>query len=74
MMYGGGMTPEARESRKNRSLLKTEGSGWDVGAAVRWLASEESRWVTGLILPIDAGVTAAVGTDIPKTAHVNAPR
>jgi len=74
MMYGGGMTPEAREARKNRSLLKTEGSGWDVGAAVRWLASEESRWVTGLILPIDAGVTAAVGTDIPKTAHVNAPR
>jgi len=68
------MTPEARESRKNRSLLKTEGSGWDIGAAVRWLASEESRWVTGLILPIDAGVTAAVGTDIPKTAHVNAPR
>jgi len=68
------MTPEAREARKNRSLLKTEGSGWDVGAAVRWLASEESRWVTGLILPIDAGVTAAVGTDIPKTAHVNAPR
>lgn len=68
------MTPEARESRKNRSLLKTEGSGWDVGAAVRWLASEESRWVTGLILPVDAGATAAVGTDIPKTAHVNAPR
>lgn len=72
MMYGTGMTPEARESRKNRSLLKTEGSGWDIGAAVRWLASEESRWVTGLILPIDAGVTAAVGTDVPKTAHVNA--
>lgn len=68
------MTPEARESRKNRSLLKTEGSGWDIGAAVRWLASEESRWVTGLILPIDAGVTAAVGTDVPKTAHVNAPK
>ena len=45
-----------------------------VGAAVRWLASEESRWVTGLILPVDAGATAAVGTDIPKSAHVNAPR
>lgn len=74
MMYGPGMTAEARESRKNRSLLKTEGSGWDIGAAVRWLASEESRWVTGLILPVDAGVTAAVGTDIPKSAHVNAPK
>lgn len=74
MMYGGGMAPEARESRKNRSLLKVEGTGWDVGAAVRWLASEEARWVTGLILPIDAGATAAVGTDIPKAAHVNAPK
>lgn len=47
MMYGSGMTAEARESRKNRSLLKTEGYGWDVGAAVRFLASEESRWITG---------------------------
>ncbi|KAK3644226.1 hypothetical protein LTR56_009763 [Elasticomyces elasticus] len=29
MMYGPGMSEEARESRKNRSLLKTEGTGWD---------------------------------------------
>ena len=47
MMYGPGMSEEARESRKNRSLLKVEGNGWDVGSAVRWLAGEESRWVTG---------------------------
>jgi NAD(P)-dependent dehydrogenase (short-subunit alcohol dehydrogenase family) len=47
MMYGGGMSEEARESRKQRSLLKTEGNGWDVGAAVRFLAGEESRWITG---------------------------
>ena len=33
MMYGGGMTPEAREARKNRSIMKTEGSGWDIGHA-----------------------------------------
>jgi len=30
MMYGPGMSEDARESRKNRSLLKTEGTGWDV--------------------------------------------
>ena len=47
MMYGGGMSEEARESRKNRSLLRTEGYGWDVGAAVRFLSGEESRWITG---------------------------
>jgi len=43
MMYGPGMTPEMREARKNRSLLKTEGNGWDTGAAVRFLAGNESR-------------------------------
>jgi len=50
MMYAGGMTDEAREARKNRSLLKTEGTGWDVGAAVRFLAGDEARWMTGMVL------------------------
>lgn len=49
MMYAGGMTEEAREARKNRSLLKTEGTGWDVGAAVRFLAGDEARWMTGML-------------------------
>ncbi|KAK5452931.1 hypothetical protein LTS15_007079 [Exophiala xenobiotica] len=73
MMYGGpsGMSEEAREARKNRSLLKTEGNGWDVGCAVRFLAGPESRWMTGVILPVDAGATAAVGTEIPRSASVN---
>ena len=49
MMYSGGMTEEAREARKNRSLLKTEGTGWDVGAAVRFLAGDEAIWMTRMI-------------------------
>lgn len=57
-----GMNPELRELRRNRSLLKTEGEGWDVGHAVVYLASDEARWVTGVILPVDAGVTSAVPT------------
>jgi len=60
MMYGPGMSVEARESRKNRSLLKTEGNGWDVGAAVRFLAGDEARWMTGVILPVDAGATVSL--------------
>lgn len=71
MMYGPGMTKEARESRKNRSLLKTEGYGWDVGAAVRFLAGEQARWMTGVALPVDAGATCSVGSELPKTASVN---
>ncbi|EXJ93148.1 hypothetical protein A1O3_01705 [Capronia epimyces CBS 606.96] len=73
MMYAGGrtMSEETRTARKNRSLLKTEGTGWDVACAVRFLAGPQARWITGVILPVDAGVTAAVGTDIPKSASVN---
>lgn len=50
MMYAGGMSDEARAARKNRSLLKTEGTGWDIGAAVRFLAGDEARWMTGMAL------------------------
>jgi NAD(P)-dependent dehydrogenase (short-subunit alcohol dehydrogenase family) len=58
MVYSRGMPPELREARRRRSLLKTEGTGWDVGNAVLYLVSEEARWVTGVILPVDAGATA----------------
>jgi NAD(P)-dependent dehydrogenase (short-subunit alcohol dehydrogenase family) len=47
MMYAAGMSEVEREARRERSLLKTEGNGWDVGAAVRFLASDQSRWMTG---------------------------
>ncbi|KAF2771621.1 NAD(P)-binding protein [Teratosphaeria nubilosa] len=67
MMYGPGMTPEARESRKNRSLLKVEGTGWDVGAAVRFLAGDEARWITGHILTVDAGATVRLMFDAELT-------
>lgn len=59
MVYAGGMTPEHREARRNRSLLKAEGEGWDVDNAVLYLASDEARWVTGIVLPVDAGASAA---------------
>jgi NAD(P)-dependent dehydrogenase (short-subunit alcohol dehydrogenase family) len=61
MVAGEGMSPELREARRNRSLLRTEGTGWDVGHGVLYLASDESRWVTGIVLPIDAGASAAIG-------------
>lgn len=53
------MSEEVRNARRSRSLLKTEGNGWDTGCAVRFLASDEARWMTGVILPVDAGSTAA---------------
>jgi NAD(P)-dependent dehydrogenase (short-subunit alcohol dehydrogenase family) len=59
MVYGKGMSEEKRRLRHSRSLLPTEGSGWDVGHAVRFLAGDEARWVTGVLFPVDGGSTAA---------------
>jgi NAD(P)-dependent dehydrogenase (short-subunit alcohol dehydrogenase family) len=54
---------EARERRRRATPLGTEGTAWDVGWGALYLASDESRWVTGQVLVIDAGltVTAAGG-------------
>jgi NAD(P)-dependent dehydrogenase (short-subunit alcohol dehydrogenase family) len=46
---------EALERRRKAVPLQTEGTGWDVGWAAVYLASDEARWVTGVMLPIDGG-------------------
>jgi NAD(P)-dependent dehydrogenase (short-subunit alcohol dehydrogenase family) len=58
MVSSRGMSEEMREKRRLRTLLQTEGTGWDVGAAVVYLASDEARWVSGVVLPVDAGMMA----------------
>jgi NAD(P)-dependent dehydrogenase (short-subunit alcohol dehydrogenase family) len=58
VVYGRGLVEGAREMRRDASALKTEGDAWDVAYAVLYLASDEARWVTGVILPVDAGTSA----------------
>ena len=50
--------PEYRERRRQMVPLRTEGTGWDIGWGAVYLASEEARWITGLLLPIDGGLMA----------------
>lgn len=59
MVAGRGMTPELREARRRGTLLQVEGTAWDVAAAAAFLASDAARWITGVVLPVDAGATAA---------------
>jgi NAD(P)-dependent dehydrogenase (short-subunit alcohol dehydrogenase family) len=42
--------------RAEAGLLGTPGDGWDVGHAVGFLASDEARWITGALLPVESGV------------------
>jgi NAD(P)-dependent dehydrogenase (short-subunit alcohol dehydrogenase family) len=49
--------PIVREKRINRSLLKTEGTAYDIATAALFFASDDARWVTGQILTVDGGIT-----------------
>lgn len=57
-MVNEGVDEEMREHRRRQSALGTEGTAWDVGAAVLFLLSDEARWITGAVLPVDAGASA----------------
>lgn len=57
MVYTRGMPEEKREQRKNASVLGLEGTGWDIGFAVRFLLSRQARYITGQTLVVDGGVT-----------------
>jgi NAD(P)-dependent dehydrogenase (short-subunit alcohol dehydrogenase family) len=60
MVASRGMSAEIRRARSEGTVLGTEGTGWDIGYGALFLASDESRWVTGITLPIDGGATASL--------------
>ena len=51
------MSAEARERRRQASVLGVEGTGWDIGHAVRFLLSDHARYITGHTLVVDGGTT-----------------
>ncbi len=56
---------DADELRAARDLLvpfgRKQGTGWDTAYAATYLASDEARFVTGVILPVDGGQLARIG-------------
>jgi NAD(P)-dependent dehydrogenase (short-subunit alcohol dehydrogenase family) len=57
MVYARGMSDAARERRRQASALGIEGTGWDIGHAVRFLLSAQARYITGHVLVVDGGTS-----------------
>ncbi len=57
MVYARGMSAVARDRRRQASALGIEGTGWDIGHAVRFLLSDYARYITGHTLVVDGGTT-----------------
>jgi NAD(P)-dependent dehydrogenase (short-subunit alcohol dehydrogenase family) len=55
----GNQRRDMREHRVRAGLLPIEGVAWDVAWPAVFLASDESRWITGVELPVDAGTTSS---------------
>jgi NAD(P)-dependent dehydrogenase (short-subunit alcohol dehydrogenase family) len=57
MVAADGMSDELRARRRSASLLGIEGTAYDVANAALYLVSDEARYVTGVVLPVDGGTT-----------------
>ena len=58
-MVNSRMSPVVREARRVSSMLRTEGTPWDIANAVLFLVGDRARWITGTTLVVNAGSTAA---------------
>lgn len=62
-----GQTDEVRKQRTLAVPLEVEGTAWDIAWAAVYLASDESRWVTGVALPVDGGLLLT--TQLPNSSR-----
>jgi NAD(P)-dependent dehydrogenase (short-subunit alcohol dehydrogenase family) len=52
---------DLRQLRNARVPLGQMGTGWDTAFAALFLCSDEARFITGVILPVDGGMATRVG-------------
>jgi NAD(P)-dependent dehydrogenase (short-subunit alcohol dehydrogenase family) len=58
----GSTTSAVRETRNARVPLRGKmGTAWDTAHAALFLASDEANFITGVLLPVDGGMSARVG-------------
>ena len=71
MVAAGGMSAAARDRRRQASVLGLEGTGWDIGHAVRFLLSDYARYIMTVLEGMS--VQAAGGAsreDLHKVAEM----
>ena len=67
------MDDDLRAVRNRAAPLGTEGTAWDIANAALFLASDEARWINGVILPVDAGLVATTPGNLPNPRPANPP-
>ncbi len=58
-----GIDPDELRAKRSRQvpLGQQQGTGWDTAYAALYLSSDEARFVTGVMLPVDGGQIARIG-------------
>ena len=52
---------DLRRARAPRCRSAKMGTAWDVARAALFLASDEARFITGVVLPVDGGRSSRIG-------------
>ena len=60
--WGATETAAVREARDAQVPLGGKmGTGWDTAYAALFLASDEAKFITGVLLPVDGGMSVRIG-------------